>query len=85
MIVGTDIFLVFMKTERDERISGEGPITNNPAHACIRDHNRIQEAVMIILLTQHKSAQRGEHIKKTQHEIFKKFLTSLALGSLSDY
>lgn len=43
-----------MKTERDERISGEGPITNNPAHTCII--NRIQEAVMIILLTQRKSA-----------------------------
>lgn len=68
MIVSVDIFKIFMKTERDERISGEGPITNNPARACII--NRIQEAVMIILLTQCKSAWRGEHIKKTQHEIF---------------
>lgn len=54
MIVSVDIFKIFMKTERDERISGEGPITNNPAHTCII--NRIQDAVMIILLTQRKSA-----------------------------
>lgn len=43
-----------MKIDRDERISGERPITNSPAHGYII--NRIQEAVMIILLTQCKSA-----------------------------
>lgn len=43
-----------MKIEKGERISGEGPITNNPAQACII--NRIQEAVMMTLLTQCKSA-----------------------------